>query len=127
MSGGGSAGSPIALCPHPPELPLEVLGTMRCYVRYFFGCQECAQHFEAMAAQSMDKVEGRDEAVLWLWSHHNKVNARLAGKGAEVWGRGWVAQWFPDIWGPSRGGFPRGRDSGHRSIPRHGGVGQQLR
>ncbi|XP_042641046.1 sulfhydryl oxidase 1 [Tyto alba] len=65
------------------ELPLEVLSTMRCYVRHFFGCQECAQHFEAMAAESMDRVVGREEAVLWLWSHHNKVNARLAGGDTE--------------------------------------------
>lgn len=65
----------------PPELPLEVLSTMRCYVRHFFGCQECAEHFEAMAAKSMDRVASREEAVLWLWSHHNEVNARLAGKG----------------------------------------------
>ncbi|NXF30302.1 QSOX1 oxidase, partial [Nyctibius bracteatus] len=65
------------------ELPLEVLSTMRCYVRHFFGCQECAEHFEAMAAQSMDRVAGREEAVLWLWSHHNEVNARLAGGDTE--------------------------------------------
>ncbi|XP_068273064.1 sulfhydryl oxidase 1 [Nyctibius grandis] len=65
------------------ELPLEVLNTMRCYVRHFFGCQECAEHFEAMAAQSMDRVAGREEAVLWLWSHHNEVNARLAGGDTE--------------------------------------------
>lgn len=77
----------------PPELPLEVLSTMRCYVRHFFGCQECAEHFEAMAAKSMDKVASREEAVLWLWSHHNEVNARLAGKGGCHEG--------------SRSGFPR--------------------
>ncbi|NXD16095.1 QSOX1 oxidase, partial [Nothocercus nigrocapillus] len=65
------------------ELPLEVLSTMRCYVRNFFGCQECAQHFEAMAAESMEKVQGRQEAVFWLWSHHNEVNARLAGSDTE--------------------------------------------
>ncbi|XP_009945413.1 PREDICTED: sulfhydryl oxidase 1-like, partial [Leptosomus discolor] len=65
------------------ELPLEVLGTMRCYVQHFFGCQECAEHFEAMAAKSMDLVAGREEAVLWLWSHHNEVNARLAGGDTE--------------------------------------------
>ncbi|KFQ44019.1 Sulfhydryl oxidase 1, partial [Nestor notabilis] len=65
------------------ELPLEVLSIMRCYVRYFFGCQECAQHFEAMAAESMDRVASRKEAVLWLWSHHNEVNARLAGGDTE--------------------------------------------
>ncbi|NXB08368.1 QSOX1 oxidase, partial [Cnemophilus loriae] len=65
------------------ELPLEVLSTMRCYVRHFFGCQECAEHFEAMAAKSMDRVASREEAVLWLWSHHNEVNARLAGGDTE--------------------------------------------
>ncbi|NWV47463.1 QSOX1 oxidase, partial [Daphoenositta chrysoptera] len=65
------------------ELPLEVLSTMRCYIRHFFGCQECAEHFEAMAAKSMDKVTSREEAVLWLWSHHNEVNARLAGGDTE--------------------------------------------
>ncbi|NP_989456.2 sulfhydryl oxidase 1 precursor [Gallus gallus] len=65
------------------ELPLEVLNTMRCYVKHFFGCQECAQHFEAMAAKSMDQVKSRREAVLWLWSHHNEVNARLAGGDTE--------------------------------------------
>lgn len=70
----------------PLELPLEVLNTMRCYVKHFFGCQECAQHFEAMAAKSMDQVKSRDEAVLWLWSHHNEVNARLAGMGLGIGG-----------------------------------------
>ncbi|XP_041335049.1 sulfhydryl oxidase 1 [Pyrgilauda ruficollis] len=65
------------------ELPLEVLSTMRCYVRHFFGCQECAEHFEAMAAKSMDRVASREEAILWLWSHHNEVNARLAGGDTE--------------------------------------------
>ncbi|NXH10010.1 QSOX1 oxidase, partial [Bucco capensis] len=65
------------------ELPLEVLSTMRCYIQNFFGCQECAEHFEAMAAESMDKVASRGEAVLWLWSHHNEVNARLAGGDTE--------------------------------------------
>uniref|UniRef100_A0A8C5U968 Sulfhydryl oxidase n=1 Tax=Malurus cyaneus samueli TaxID=2593467 RepID=A0A8C5U968_9PASS len=65
------------------ELPQEVLSTMRCYVRNFFGCQECAEHFEAMAAKSMEKVASREESVLWLWSHHNEVNARLAGGDTE--------------------------------------------
>lgn len=80
--GGGTGGSRLTPVLCSPELPLEVLSTMRCYVRHFFGCQECAEHFEAMAAQSMDKVASREEAILWLWSHHNEVNARLAGKGS---------------------------------------------
>ncbi|XP_062986676.1 sulfhydryl oxidase 1 [Elgaria multicarinata webbii] len=63
--------------------PGEVLPAMRAYVRYFFGCRECAEHFEGMAAESMDKVRTKDGAVLWLWSRHNKVNARLAGTESE--------------------------------------------
>uniref|UniRef100_A0A8C5SHP6 Sulfhydryl oxidase n=1 Tax=Laticauda laticaudata TaxID=8630 RepID=A0A8C5SHP6_LATLA len=57
----------------------EVLPTMREYIRNFFGCRMCAEHFEGMAAESMHEVKNRDEAVLWLWSRHNRVNARLAG------------------------------------------------
>ncbi|XP_053102896.1 sulfhydryl oxidase 1 [Hemicordylus capensis] len=58
--------------------PSEVLPTMRGYVRYFFGCRECADHFEAMVAESMNKVRDKDGAILWLWSRHNRVNLRLA-------------------------------------------------
>ncbi|XP_015666756.1 sulfhydryl oxidase 1 [Protobothrops mucrosquamatus] len=56
----------------------EVLPTMRRYIRNFFACRDCAEHFEAMAAESMHEVKNRDQAVLWLWSRHNRVNARLA-------------------------------------------------
>lgn len=95
LQGPDSPSRPPAILCLPPELPLEVLNTLRCYVRHFFGCQECAQHFEAMAAESMDQVASREEAVLWLWSHHNEVNARLAGKGGHR--------------GRTRGSFPRGK------------------
>uniref|UniRef100_A0A6J0TGW1 Sulfhydryl oxidase n=1 Tax=Pogona vitticeps TaxID=103695 RepID=A0A6J0TGW1_9SAUR len=63
--------------------PSEVLPTMRRYVQYFFGCRECAEHFEGMAAESMHKVKNKDGAVLWLWSRHNRVNARLAGTASD--------------------------------------------
>ncbi|XP_067391175.1 sulfhydryl oxidase 1 isoform X2 [Emydura macquarii macquarii] len=63
--------------------PLEVLGVMRSYIQWFFGCRECAEHFEAMAAESLDQVSSVDEAALWLWSRHNRVNARLAGTETE--------------------------------------------
>ena len=58
----------------------EVLQAIRGYVRFFFGCRECAGHFEQMAAGSMHRVGSLNSAVLWFWSSHNKVNARLAGK-----------------------------------------------
>ncbi|XP_069497555.1 sulfhydryl oxidase 1 [Ambystoma mexicanum] len=62
---------------------LEVLGAMRGYVKNFFGCRECAAHFESMASKSIGKVSSRDEAVVWLWSRHNEVNTRLAGARSE--------------------------------------------
>ncbi|XP_017292053.1 sulfhydryl oxidase 2 isoform X2 [Kryptolebias marmoratus] len=56
-----------------------VLQVMRRYIRTFFGCKECGQHFEQAAAASMDGVTGREQQVLWLWNQHNRVNARLSG------------------------------------------------
>ncbi|KAM5145226.1 sulfhydryl oxidase 1 isoform 2-T2 [Callospermophilus lateralis] len=61
----------------------EVLQAIRNYVRFFFGCRDCADHFEQMAAGSMYRVRSPNEAVLWLWSRHNRVNARLAGAPSE--------------------------------------------
>uniref|UniRef100_A0A8D1G7N2 Sulfhydryl oxidase n=1 Tax=Sus scrofa TaxID=9823 RepID=A0A8D1G7N2_PIG len=61
----------------------EVLQAIRGYVRFFFGCRDCAAHFEKMASGSMHRVGSPNSAVLWLWSSHNKVNARLAGAPSE--------------------------------------------
>ncbi|KAI5610404.1 sulfhydryl oxidase 1 [Silurus asotus] len=63
--------------------PQEVLQAMRHYVGSFFGCRPCADHFEAMAQENMDHVTTHTVAVLWLWSRHNRVNARLAGELSE--------------------------------------------
>ncbi|XP_068105202.1 sulfhydryl oxidase 2 [Hyperolius riggenbachi] len=62
--------------------PPVVLKIMRRYIREFFGCRECAQHFEAMAKES-ESVKTAEEAVLWLWRKHNVVNNRLAGAPSE--------------------------------------------
>ncbi|KAM8875588.1 sulfhydryl oxidase 1 [Spinachia spinachia] len=59
--------------------PKEVLSAMRSYVRSFFGCRACAEHFEIMAEESLVEVTTLSSAVLWLWSRHNRVNNRLAG------------------------------------------------
>ncbi|XP_028936803.1 sulfhydryl oxidase 1 [Ornithorhynchus anatinus] len=67
----------------PNTHPQEVLSAIRGYVRFFFGCRDCAAHFEEMAAASMDRVKSQDEAILWLWSRHNQVNSRLAGAPSE--------------------------------------------
>ncbi|XP_053523753.1 sulfhydryl oxidase 2 isoform X1 [Artibeus jamaicensis] len=61
--------------------PQAVLQTIRRYVRTFFGCKECGEHFEQMAKESMGSVKTLDQAILWLWEKHNLVNSRLAGRG----------------------------------------------
>uniref|UniRef100_A0A3P8XWQ0 Sulfhydryl oxidase n=1 Tax=Esox lucius TaxID=8010 RepID=A0A3P8XWQ0_ESOLU len=63
--------------------PQEVIQAMRLYVYYFFGCRECATHFENMAMESMSQVGTWITPVLWLWSRHNQVNNRLAGAPSE--------------------------------------------
>lgn len=59
---------------------VKVLKAMHGYVKHFFGCTDCAQHFQAMAARNrIFDVKENDKAVLWLWIAHNEVNLRLAG------------------------------------------------
>lgn len=62
----------------------HVLRAMHGYVKHFFGCTECSQHFQAMAARNrLFDVKENDKAVLWLWISHNEVNLRLAGDVTE--------------------------------------------
>ncbi|XP_051866812.1 LOW QUALITY PROTEIN: sulfhydryl oxidase 1 [Pristis pectinata] len=63
--------------------PLEVLSTLRQYVKHFFGCRSCANQSRSHAAASMDHVRSFNESILWLWSRHNRVNYRLAGARSE--------------------------------------------
>ncbi|XP_019497476.1 PREDICTED: sulfhydryl oxidase 2 [Hipposideros armiger] len=63
--------------------PQAVLQVIRRYIRTFFGCKECGEHFEEMAKESMDSVKTPDQAILWLWKKHNLVNSRLAGHLSE--------------------------------------------
>eukprot|EP00891_Asterochloris_glomerata_P002704 jgi/Astpho2/2704/Aster-00890 len=52
---------------------------IRGWVKHFFGCADCAEHFMMMAERpdALD-VTSRRDAVLWMWKAHNEVNARLA-------------------------------------------------
>ncbi|KAH8391220.1 hypothetical protein KR215_008882 [Drosophila sulfurigaster] len=64
--------------------PLEVLQAMHGYIKNFFGCTDCSEHFQAMASRrKIWNVTSKDEAVLWLWEAHNEVNQRLAGDATE--------------------------------------------
>ncbi|KAJ0183747.1 hypothetical protein K1T71_000170 [Dendrolimus kikuchii] len=58
----------------------KVLKAMHSYIKNFFGCTDCSEHFQAMAARNrIFDVKENDKAVLWLWISHNEVNLRIAG------------------------------------------------
>ncbi|CAH1159163.1 unnamed protein product [Phyllotreta striolata] len=60
--------------------PRMVLEAMHGYIRNFFGCEDCSNHFQAMAQRrQLFKVLSWEESVLWLWRAHNEVNERLSG------------------------------------------------
>ncbi|KAJ3628760.1 hypothetical protein MTP99_013202 [Tenebrio molitor] len=62
----------------------EVLDAMHGYVKYFFGCAHCSQHFQQMAAErNITEVPSLESSILWLWESHNVVNARLKGDPTE--------------------------------------------
>ncbi|KAJ2954451.1 hypothetical protein O0L34_g2727 [Tuta absoluta] len=62
----------------------KVLRAMHGFIKHFFGCTECVEHFTAMAARNrLFDVKDNDRAVLWLWVSHNEVNLRLAGDATE--------------------------------------------
>ncbi|KAF2898283.1 hypothetical protein ILUMI_07894 [Ignelater luminosus] len=64
--------------------PREILDAMLGYIKHFFGCQDCSQHFQEMAVEKdMKSVSSLDSAVLWLWMAHNTVNKRLQGDATE--------------------------------------------
>lgn len=62
---------------------VQVLETIAGYVKHFFGCTDCSEHFMLMASSIKNNVSTLDDAVLWLWSAHNQVNQRLAGDVTE--------------------------------------------
>ncbi|XP_051166637.1 sulfhydryl oxidase 2-like isoform X2 [Leptopilina boulardi] len=64
--------------------PAKVLRAMHGYVKHFFGCAECSQHFLEMSNRTkIFDVKSEDESILWLWRAHNEVNKRLAGDSTE--------------------------------------------
>jgi len=61
----------------------QVLEIIAGYVKHFFGCTDCSEHFMNMATTIQTNVSTLDDAVLWLWSAHNQVNQRLMGDVTE--------------------------------------------
>lgn len=68
----------------PNSHPSLVLQAMHGYVKNFFSCADCRDHFLEMAnRRGIFNITSCDESVLWLWAAHNEVNKRLAGDDTE--------------------------------------------
>ncbi|KAG2527703.1 hypothetical protein JM16_001534 [Phytophthora kernoviae] len=69
--------------PREPWKPSDIMSAIRLFVKYFFGCEECRQHFLKVNHDSMLKKlaakdkEGSHAVVFWIWKMHNTVNKRL--------------------------------------------------
>lgn len=57
----------------------------RGWVKHFFGCADCAEHFMMMAERpdALD-VTSRRDAVLWMWKAHNEVCQLMLPAGRVV-------------------------------------------
>ncbi|KAG0724309.1 Sulfhydryl oxidase 2 [Chionoecetes opilio] len=64
--------------------PLRTVKAIHGYVKFFFGCSYCSEHFQAMYAEDAESsIKVADDTILWLWRGHNKVNQRLKGDVSE--------------------------------------------
>lgn len=84
--------------------PREVLDAMLGYVKFFFGCADCSQHFQEMATKNdLYGVSELNSSIIWLWLAHNEVNKRLANDSTED-------PEYPKIQFPSQYNCPKCRD-----------------
>ncbi|XP_072396510.1 sulfhydryl oxidase 2-like [Diabrotica undecimpunctata] len=64
--------------------PTVVLEAMHGYIKNYFGCVDCSEHFQDMAKKrKIFEVQSWEESILWLWRAHNEVNKRLSGDATE--------------------------------------------
>jgi len=83
----GSRGYPCALwqlfhvlaANAPDDGGVLWLTAVKGFMGNFFPCQDCSQHFVGLASEDeAARVRTADEALLWSWRAHNKVNERVA-------------------------------------------------
>jgi len=63
--------------------PLEILESIRGYLKSFFGCRQCVENFEKSASHLSTNVKKPSDVVLWLWKAHNTANDFLKGDPSE--------------------------------------------
>jgi thiol oxidase len=55
----------------------EVIDGIRLFVENFFGCKECSKNFVKETKDRAKHLHKENDAILYLWTVHNKVNTRL--------------------------------------------------
>ena len=61
----------------------SVAKAMVGYIRDFFSCQDCAEHFSSHVNKLEALPKTAEQSVLWLWKVHNMANSMLAGDPTE--------------------------------------------
>jgi len=67
------------------QSPVRVLMTMVDYIKHFFGCRHCAEHFLKVAEEGkavLKEVKTDEDSIIWLWRAHNLANLRLKDDAA---------------------------------------------
>ncbi|KAE8902106.1 hypothetical protein PF005_g16991 [Phytophthora fragariae] len=64
------------------ELMVSVVASIRRFMKHFFGCVDCRDHFLAEnTIEAVKKIKDAEDKPLalrrWLWEQHNSVNKRL--------------------------------------------------
>ncbi|TMW69705.1 hypothetical protein Poli38472_001861 [Pythium oligandrum] len=64
------------------ELIVSVIATMRRFIKHFFGCVQCRDHFleynNLEMVKKIQDAENKPRAIKrWLWEMHNAVNTRI--------------------------------------------------
>ena len=75
--------TPTSTTRHTPTVitSTQALGILEHFIKNFFTCEVCRQHFVALTALSPVSVGSSGDAILWLWQAHNLVSARLEREG----------------------------------------------
>ncbi len=68
------------------------------FIRNFFNCLECREHFLKMAEETKGfEVESPEEIAFWIWRRHNDVNERLATEGDPAGDPKFPKRQWPDV------------------------------
>ncbi|KAI0983768.1 hypothetical protein GJ496_004010 [Pomphorhynchus laevis] len=61
----------------------DLMSTFVDYIYNFFSCYLCRKHFKKATISHRDDLEDENDAVLYIWKIHNRVNQRLANDETE--------------------------------------------